>query len=187
MKRVFLFMLLLGASPVFAQNALEDVLQKAEGLINSGSTKGLVDVVGATAKAVQSEVSAMDSDTKYLLLSQADALKGLVPLALSGKLDLSSFSNIVNKVKIILAANRLKSALKGGKSGLVEQAPKVSKALNLMKNGAEGLDLKSLTKLSNSAIKKADKLDKGGLFKNLRLKATEKKLNKIVDLVGEVI
>jgi hypothetical protein len=187
MKKILLVALLVLSLPSFGQTSLDEVISKAESLISSGSTKGLVEVLGSASKAMQSELNLADAQSKSQLLSQADALKALVPAALSGKADLNAFKGIFNKIKLILSANRLRSVLSDGRGSLAGNAPKITRALNLMQSGASGLNSPGLQKGIDTALKGAGKLDKGGLFKNCRAKKTEKQLTKLVSLASELI
>jgi flagellar hook-basal body complex protein FliE len=194
MKKVFFRVLAVAMVFVsvqsFGQNSLNDVLNKAQSMINSGSTKGLADVLVPAGKLLQNELNTSDNEIKGKLLGQADALKGIVPALLTGKADLGAVGNIINKVKLLLAANQLKKALAGGKSGLAGNAGNINSALSLLKSGSSAIgsgNQKTFDKLLGSAVKSTGKLEKGGLFKNLRAKATEKKLTKLVSLVTSVI
>lgn len=187
MKKFLLAALVVLSVPSFGQTSIDDVLGKAEAIISSGSTKGLVEVLGSAGKALQSELNVADAQTKSQLLNQADALKSLVPAALSGKADLNAFKGIFNKLKLILAANRLRSVLSDGRGNLSGNAPKITRALNLMQSGASGLNSTGLEKGIGAALKSAGKLEKGGLFKKCRAKKTEKQLTKLVGLASELI
>lgn len=187
MKKFLLLALVVLSVPSFGQSSIDEVLDKAETLLSSGSTKGLVEILGSAGKALQSELNVADAQSKSQLLGQADALKALLPAALSGKADLTAFKGIFNKVKLILAANRLRSVLSDGRGNLSGNAPKITRALNLMQSGAAGLNSTGLEKGIGAAIKGAEKLDKGGLFKKCRAKKTEKQLTKLVSLASELI
>lgn len=194
MKKVFLRVLAVAmvfvSAQSFGQNSLNDVLSKAQSMISSGSTKGLAEVLAPAGKLLQTELNNSDNEIKGKLLGQADALKGLVPALLTGKADLGSLGNIINKVKLLLAANQLKKALSGGKSGLAGNAGNITSALSLLKSGSSAIgsgNQKTFDKLLGSAVKSTGKLNSGGLFKNCRAKTTEKKLTKLVSLVTSAI
>ncbi len=53
MKKFLLAALVVLSVPSFGQTSIDDVLGKAETIISSGSTKGLVEVLGSAGKALQ--------------------------------------------------------------------------------------------------------------------------------------
>lgn len=186
--KLFLASLLFISGTTFGQN-LDDLLNKATSLSSSGNGKQLAEVLGQAGKALSSEVNGADADIKSKILGQAAGLKDLIPAALSGKADLKSIGGIIGKIKLLLAANRLKSALSGGKSGLAANSGKITDALNLMKGSTAALgesSQKGFDKLIGSALKKTSKLDKGW-FKGLKAAAAEKQLNKLVSMTTSLL
>lgn len=144
----------------------------------------------ALAFLFQREANTGNADIKNKLLGQLGALNGLIPLANSGKLDLGSLTKIVNTVKMLVAANRLKTMLSDGKSNLSQNETNIARNLNLLKAGSSVLGSSvqnNFGKLLASTTKSVGKLDKSGLFGKLAASATNKKLEKIISLVTSAL
>jgi hypothetical protein len=175
----------------FAQSNIEGILDKVVSLAGQKSDgPQIVSLLGTGVSALEREANTGNTSIKSKLLSQASALKGLIPLANSGKLDLGSLSKIVNTVKMLVAAKRLKTMLSDGKSNLSQNKTNIVRNLNLLKAGSSVLGSSvqnHFGKLLASTTKSVGKLDKSGLFGKLAASATNKKLEKIISLVTSAL
>lgn len=175
----------------FAQSNIEGILDKVVSLAGQKSDgPQIASLLGTGVSVLEREANTGNANIKSKLLGQVGALKGLIPLANSGKLDLGSLSKIVNTIKMLVAANRLKTVLSGGKSNLSQNENGIVKNLNLLKAGSSVLDSgvqNKFGKLLGSTTKSVGKLDKNGLFGKLAASATNKKLEKIISLVTSAL
>jgi hypothetical protein len=191
MKKTFLilitFLVLILTTNTFAQSNIEGILDKVVSLAGQKSNgPQIASLLGTGVSVLEQEANTGNADIKSKLLGQVGALKGLIPLANSGKLDLGSLSKIVNTIKMLVAANRLKTILSGGKSNLSQNKSGIVKTLNLLKAGSSVLDSgfqNKFGKLLGATTKSVGKLDKNGMFGKLAASATNKKLDKIISLV----
>lgn len=179
------------ASNTFAQTSIEGILDKVVSLTGKkNETAQIATLLGTGVSMLEKEANSGNADIKNKLLGQVGGLKALIPSALSGKLDLGSLNKIVNTVKMLVAANRLKAMLGGGKSGLLGNGAAITKNLNLLQAGSAilgGSTQNQFAKLLGSTTKSVGKLDKSGLFGKLAASATNKKLGKLVNLVTAAI
>jgi len=174
-----------------AQSNIEGILDKVVSLAGQKSEgPQIASLLGTGVSVLEREANTGNADIKSKLLGQIGALKGLIPLANSGKLDLGSLSKIVNTVKMLVAANRLKTMLSGGKSSLSQNGTGIIRNLNLLKAGSSVLGSgvqNKFGKLLGSTTKSVGKLDKSGLFGKLAASATNRKLGKMVNLVTSAL
>jgi hypothetical protein len=174
-----------------AQNSIEGILDKVVALAGSkGEASQIVNLLGNGASMLEKEASTGSSDLKSKLLGQVGAIKGLIPLASAGRLDMGSLGKIVNTIKMLVAANRIKSMLGGGKSSLLSNVGGLTQNLDLLKAGSSVLGTgvqKNVGKLLGSATKSVGKLNKSGLAGKMAATATDKKLNKLVSLVSSAL
>lgn len=195
MKKSFLILItslvLIFTTNTFAQSNIEGILDKVVSLAGQKSEgPQIASLLGTGVSALEREANTGNADIKGKLLGQIGALKGLIPLANSGKLDLGSLSKIVNTVKMLVAANRLKTMLSGGKSSLSQNGTGIVRNLNLLKAGSSVLGSgvqNKFGKLLGSTTKSVGKLDKSGLFGKLAASATNRKLGKMVNLVTSAL
>lgn len=184
-------LLLIFSTNTFAQSNIEGILDKAISLAGQKSEgPQIASLLGTGVSLLEREANTGNTSIKSKLLSQASALKGLIPLANSGKLDLGSLSKIVNTVKMLVAAKRLKTMLSDGKSNLSQNKTNIVRNLNLLKAGSSVLGSSvqnHFGKLLASTTKSVGKLDKSGLFGKLAASATNKKLEKIISLVTSAL
>ena len=195
MKKSFCILIislvLILTTKTFAQSNIEGILDKVVSLVGQKSDgPQIASLLGTGVSALEREANTGNTSIKSKLLSQAGALKGLIPLANSGKLDLGSLSKIVNTIKMLVAANRLKTMLSSGKSNLSQNESSIVKNLNLLNAGSSVLGSNvqnNFGKLLASTTKSVGKLDKSGLFGKLAASATNKKLEKIISLVTSAL
>ena len=195
MKKSFCILItslvLILTTKTFAQSNIEGILDKVVSLVGQKSDgPQIASLLGTGVSALEREANTGNTSIKSKLLSQAGALKGLIPLANSGKLDLGSLSKIVNTIKMLVAANRLKTILSSGKSNLSQNESSIVKNLNLLNAGSSVLGSNvqnNFGKLLASTTKSVGKLDKSGLFGKLAAAATNKKLEKIISLVTSAL
>ncbi|MCP9749057.1 hypothetical protein EGI24_20365 [Lacihabitans sp. CS3-21] len=184
-------LLLIFSTNTFAQSNIEGILDKAISLAGQKSEgPQIASLLGTGVSLLEREANTGNADIKNKLLGQLGALNGLIPLANSGKLDLGSLSKIVNTVKMLVAANRLKTMLSDGKSNLSQNETNIARNLNLLKAGSSVLGSSvqnHFGKLLASTTKSVGKLDKSGLFGKLAASATNKKLEKIISLVTSAL
>lgn len=184
-------LLLIFSTNTFAQSNIEGILDKAISLAGQKSEgPQIASLLGTGVSLLEREANTGNADIKNKLLGQLGALNGLIPLANSGKLDLGSLSKIVNTVKMLVAANRLKTMLSDGKSNLSQNGNNIVRNLNLLKAGSSVLGSSvqnNFGKLLASTTKSVGKLDKSGLFGKLAASATNKKLEKIISLVTSAL
>lgn len=184
-------LVLIFATNTFAQSNIEGILDKVVSLAGQKSEgPQIASLLGTGVSVLEREANTGNADIKSKLLGQIGALKGLIPLANSGKLDLGSLSKIVNTVKMLVAANRLKTMLSGGKSSLSQNGTGIVRNLNLLKAGSSVLGSgvqNKFGKLLGSTTKSVGKLDKSGLFGKLAASATNRKLGKMVNLVTSAL
>lgn len=184
-------LLLIFSTNTFAQSNIEGILDKAISLAGQKSEgPQIASLLGTGVYLLEREANTGNADIKNKLLGQVGALKGLIPLATSGKLDLGSLSKIVNTVKMLVAANRLKTMLSDGKSNLSQNETNIVRNLNLLKAGSSVLGSSvqnHFGKLLASTTKSVGKLDKSGLFGKLAASATNNKLEKIISLVTSAL
>lgn len=184
-------LLLIFSTNTFAQSNIEGILDKAISLAGQKSEgPQIASLLGTGVSLLEREANTGNADIKNKLLGQLGALNGLIPLANSGKLDLGSLTKIVNTVKMLVAANRLKTMLSSGKSNLSQNKSSIVKNLNLMNAGSSVLGSSvqnNFGKLLASTTKSVGKLDKSGLFGKLAASATNKKLEKIISLVTSAL
>lgn len=184
-------LLLIFSTNTFAQSNIEGILDKAISLAGQKSEgPQIASLLGTGVSLLEREANTGNADIKNKLLGQLGALNGLIPLANSGKLDLGSLTKIVNTVKMLVAANRLKTMLSDGKSNLSQNETNIARNLNLLKAGSSVLGSSvqnNFGKLLASTTKSVGKLDKSGLFGKLAASATNKKLEKIISLVTSAL
>lgn len=184
-------LVLLFTTNTFAQSNIEGILDKVVSLAGQKSEgPQIASMLSTGVSALEREANTGNADIKSKLLGQIGALKGLIPLATSGKLDLGSLSKIVNTIKMLVAANRLKTMLSGGKSSLSQNTTGIVRNLNLLKAGSSVLGSgvqNKFGKLLGSTTKSVGKLDKSGLFGKLAASTTDKKLGKLVSLVTSAL
>ncbi len=175
----------------FAQSNIEGILDKVISLAGQKSDgPQIASLLGTGVSVLEREANTGNANIKSKLLGQVGALKGLIPLANSGKLDLGSLSKIVNTIKMLVAANRLKTMLSSGKSNLSQNKSSIVKNLNLLNAGSSVLGSgvqNKFGKLLGSTTKSVGKLDRNGLFGKLAASATNKKLEKIISLVTSAL
>jgi hypothetical protein len=175
----------------FAQSNIEGILDKIVSLAGQKSDgPQIASLLGTGVSVLEREANTGNVNIKSKLLDQVGALKGLIPLANSGKLDLGSLSKIVNTIKMLVAANRLKTMLSSGKSNLSQNKSSIVKNLNLLNAGSSVLGSgvqNKFGKLLGSTTKSVGKLDRNGLFGKLAASATNKKLEKIISLVTSAL
>ena len=185
---IFASLMILVSSHSFAQMSVEGLLDKAVSLAgNSSNSSQVAELLGKGVSMLEKEANTGSADMKSKLLGQVGGLKNLIPLATSGKLNVGSLGKIVNTIKMLVAANRLKSMLGGGKSSLLGKGSAITSNLNLLQSASSilGSGVSSqFSKLLGSTTKSVGKLDKSGLFGKLAAGATEKKLGKLVNLVS---
>ncbi|MCP9763558.1 hypothetical protein EGI31_11380 [Lacihabitans soyangensis] len=181
-------LLLIFTTNTFAQSSLEGILDKVVSLSgNSGNGSQVADLLGKGVSMLEQEANTGGAEMKSKLLGQVGGLKNLIPLATSGKLNAGSLGKIVNTIKMLVAANRLKNMLGGGKSSLLGKGSAITSNLNLLQSASSVLGSGvsgQFSKLLSSTTKSVGKLDKSGLFGKLAAGATEKKLGKLVNLVS---
>ncbi|MCP9770203.1 hypothetical protein EGI22_20045 [Lacihabitans sp. LS3-19] len=185
---IFASLMILVSSHSFAQMSVEGLLDKAVSLAGkSGNSSQVAELLGKGVSMLETEANTGSADMKSKLLGQVGGLKNLIPLATSGKLNLGSLGKIVNTIKMLVAANRLKNMLGGGKSSLLGKGSAITSNLNLLQSASSVLGSgvsSQFSKLLGSTTKSVGKLDKSGLFGKLAAGATEKKLGKLVNLVS---
>ncbi|MGR3810416.1 hypothetical protein [Jiulongibacter sp. NS-SX5] len=146
---------------------------KAAGILSNA-------VGGLTKVANQS-----NSEFAPKILTQASALSGMLPSIRSGNINLGSLQKIVNTVKTLIAANRLRGMLNQG--SLLGKGSELSSNVGILQSGLGmlgGGQSSKLDKMLGMVSKKSSKLDGGGLFKNMASKAVSKKLNSSLGLIN---
>lgn len=185
---IFASLMLFVSVQSFGQMSVEGVLDKVTSLAgNYSNNSEIATLLGTGVSLLEKEANTGSPDLKSKILSQAGGLKALIPLASQGKLNVGSLSKIFNTIKMLIAANRLKSMLGGGKASLLGKGSAITSNLNLLSSGSSvlGSGVQSqFSKILGSTTKSVGKLDKKGLFGKLAAGATEKKLGKLVSLVS---
>lgn len=171
----------------FGQQSIEGILDNVISMSESNNGSQMASLLSQGVSMIEKEANTGNPAIKDKLLGQVSNLKGLIPLATSGKLNVGNLTKIVNTVKMLVAANRLKNMIGGGKSSLLGKGSDITNSLNLLQGASSVLGSglsDQFSKLLGSTTKSVGKLDKKGLFGNLAAGATEKKLGKLVNLVS---
>lgn len=185
MFRKIFFFLLLGSTTLSAQTKVDELLEKSMNLsTKSQNLNQLAEVLGATLRAVDLEIKTSGDDLQNLLKGEVGQLKGIIPMLLTGKVDLTAIGTALNRIKLVIGANRLRKQLA---SGLEANNKEIQETLNLLKSGSGALGSvgsSEFTSLYNSSVKSIEKLNKGGLFKKCKAKKATKNLSKLAGFVS---
>ncbi len=185
MFRILFLLLLLGCTALSAQTKVDELLEKSMNLsTKSQNLNQLAEVLGATLKAVDLEIKTSGDDLQNLLKGEVGQLKGIIPMLLTGKVDLSAIGIALNRIKLVIGANRLRKQVA---SGVGANNKEIQGTLNLLKSGSSALGAagnSEFTKLYNSSVKSIERLNKGGLFKKCKAKKVTKNLSKLAGFVS---
>ncbi len=164
MKKVaFVILSLLSVQFASAQNFDLSILDKAMGLINKGDNAQGGSLLNSAIAGITKEVSGSKTSFAPKITSQLGSLSTLASGLSSGGGNTTGLSKIVNTIKTLVAANRLKNMLGGGSSllgkgkAVGENTSLLSKGLGLL--GGSSPQLSQATDLLSAVSKNSSKLD----------------------------
>lgn len=164
MKKVaFVILSLLSVQFASAQNFDLSILDKAMGLINKGDNAQGGGLLNDAIAGITKEVGGSKTSFTPKITSQLGSLGTLASGLSSGGGNTTGLSKIINTIKTLVAANRLKNML-GGSSSLLGKGKAVGENTNLLSKslgllGGSSPQLSQATDLLSAVSKNSSKLD----------------------------
>jgi hypothetical protein len=190
MKKVtFFFVLTLFCQSVFSQD-LEGLLGSALKMQENGDNNGLASTLTSLSGVLEKEVEdGEENEFSKGLKSQMGGLKALIPLASKGEVKAGPLQKLINTIRMLAGANRVKKLLGGKSGGLGSNLGALSSGLNLMKAGSSVLGDKSsgMSSLLDGALGNVSKLGGGGVAAKAAEPALTKQLGGILDLAKGIL
>lgn len=176
---------------VFSSQAqdLEGLLSSALSMQQKGDNAGLSNALSSISSSLDSELSdGDDNEFKTGLKAQMGGLKSMIPLASKGMVKAGPLQKLINTIRLLAGANRVKKLL-GGKSGLSGNIGSLTSGLNLMKAGSSILGDKSsgFESLLGGALGNVSKLGGGGMAAKAVEPALQKQLGGILDMAKGIL
>ncbi|UBM58193.1 hypothetical protein LAG90_15405 [Marinilongibacter aquaticus] len=166
------------------------ILDNAIGMVNQGNNKQASNLLTDAISGISKEVKGSNTAFAPKIASQLGNLSGMIPGLSSGKTNVGGLQKVINTIKTLVAANRLKKMLGGGsllgKGKLVgDNTNLLSQGLSLI--GGDKPEVSRIGKLLGAVSKRSSKLDSSGLTAKIAKKVIGKKLGSSLNMLEGIL